>query len=1122
MNNMNRKLLAMLLCLVLLAGLFPAALAEEPEGTIAPVTGEESARIEPALDPAAEGDAPTSGSCGENLTWSLDADGTLTVSGTGPMMDYEWDYDKETETSPWYPRRYEIRKLVVERGVTSIGNEAFSNCRNLKEVQLPDSLTRIGEYALQNCPFEEIVLPDSITTLDSGAFVYCDKLTEIVLPEGISVISEQLFYDCPSLTWVTIPAGVTKIELQAFYDCAALVGIRFEGTKAQWNQIEGLASIDRILELQVICSDGEVDYSDTCGPDASWSFEESSGTLTISGTGALWDEGFPWSDLRDEIRRVVVEEGITALADNSSNLGPFQDCFNLTQVSLPEGLITLGWRCFQNCDSLAEVALPASLKNINQSAFGDCDNLLRLTVPESSESFAFVDGVLYSKDMTTLVLCPGGKSGEFTVLDSVTAFGWRPFWGCRKLTAVHIPDTVTDLGNNSFQYCVSLKEVNIPTGVIQLPISCFYGCSSLEEITVPANVTSLYGYTFYDCPALKRVSFLGSAPSMELPGTMFDDSVTASVYYPGDDSSWTAAFRNAQGGRVTWFEILFCQNFPEPAFRVWAEKNVDLNGDGSLTPEELAAVTRMDVSGLGLATLEELRQFPKLQELDCSNNALTELDLSGNPLLTELFCGDNELTSLELSACPELERLGCYHNALDTLELRFCPALAQAAAGKARTGSFGADVLLYGGSGDAYVLAVDRELSIQDPDALLPITEEFFPDPAFRSYVAENLDPNKDGFLSQAEQESVTEIECSGESWDALGEIRSLKGIEYYSKLIVLNCSYNHISRLDLRYNPELEVLHCNHNFELAFLDVSACPNLWELVAQYTAIGSIDVSKNASLSHLDVADCGLVELDVSHNPELEAIYCYTNYLRTLDLSHNPALRKLNCDDNKLASLDVNTNPSLESLYCAVNLLESLDVRTNPHLYELSCNYNSLQSLDLSANPNLRYLYCSGNDISQLDVSANPELIWLEADFNQLRSLDLSSNPKLDVLECCGNQIEILDLSLCPALVEAAGTVAIDLGEIYGSGVVGYGLYDGDRYHMILDGSTRLVTGVIPGDLDADGIVESDDLLRMRSYLAGALPTVNRKAADVTGDGKVDILDLVRLRKYLAGMDVPLG
>ena len=76
--------------------------------------------------------------------------------------------------------------------------------------------------------------------------------------------------------------------------------------------------------------------------------------------------------------------------------------------------------------------------------------------------------------------------------------------------------------------------------------------------------------------------------------------------------------------------------------------------------------------------------------------------------------------------------------------------------------------------------------------------------------------------------------------------------------------------------------------------------------------------------------------------------------------------------------------------------------------------------------------------------------------------------------------------------------------------------------MILDGSTRLVTSVIPGDLDADGIVESDDLLRLRSFLAGALPTVNRKAADVTGDGKVDILDLVRLRKYLAGMDVPLG
>ena len=596
---------------------------------------------------------------------------------------------------------------------------------------------------------------------------------------------------------------------------------------------------------------------------------------------------------------------------------------------------------------------------------------------------------------------------------------------------------------------------------------------------------------------------------------------------PRGDSSWTSERRSGLSSSITWIHALYRSAFPDPVFRAWVEGNADADWNGILTDAELDAVTQMDLGGMGISSLEGIQYFPQLQVLDCSNNALTELNLSGNPALTSVFCNDNALTSLHVSSCPDLERLACYHNALQTLELRFCPKLAEAAQGPARTGNFGSDVLFYGGSGTNYVLAVDRSLSFQNPDDSLPITEAFFPDPAFRSYVAENLDPNGDGFLSPDELVKVTSISCRGPGIDTPGEIRSLKGIEYFPKLSQLDCGYNQITELDLSHNRELEnlfcyhnklerlnvsgnallqVLYCNSNAELTSLDVSNCLELEWLVAEHTSIGSIDLSKNAKLYDLNVFNCGLRELDVSHNPELTSLSCYMNQLTSLDLSANPKLAQLLCDGNQLASLDLRSNPMLSWLRCGSNRLTELDLSRNPELIRIDCKFNELDRLDLKANPLVKELYCSGNRLTELDLSEVPEL---------------------EVLHCYGNRIGILDVSPCPTLAEAAGTERLSL-ENYGSGVVGYGAYkpysgsDYITYRLMTDGSTKLEAGVLPGDLNGNGTVEGDDLIQMRSFLIGTLSSVNRIAADVNGDGKVNIMDLIRLRKFLAGADVSLG
>lgn len=132
----------------------------------------------------------SNGTCGKNLTWTLDDEGTLTISGTGDMDNYSWQ--KET---PWQVRRDSIQEIIIEAGVTSIGREAFSNCKNLSAVKIPDGIISVGELAFNGCDsLTEIKIPDSVTHIGEGTFSNCRSLTEIKIPIGVTAI-EGYFYE---------------------------------------------------------------------------------------------------------------------------------------------------------------------------------------------------------------------------------------------------------------------------------------------------------------------------------------------------------------------------------------------------------------------------------------------------------------------------------------------------------------------------------------------------------------------------------------------------------------------------------------------------------------------------------------------------------------------------------------------------------------------------------------------------------------------------------------------------------------------------------------------------------------------------------------------------------------
>ena len=208
-----------------------------------------------------------SGKCGDSAAWKLDAEGTLTISGTGRMYDYEWPADRGGTTPPWLANKYRdsIRALRVEQGITYIGRCAFDSCGNLSDVTLPTSLRIIGQCAFNDCTaLRSIQLPEGLTTIKEDAFkaaglvsitfpstlrelrncafMNCEKLQSLRLPEGLTTIGVWAFYCNPNISSIYIPASVTTIGEEAFIYYNNLATVRYGGSQSQWSAVSVAAN----------------------------------------------------------------------------------------------------------------------------------------------------------------------------------------------------------------------------------------------------------------------------------------------------------------------------------------------------------------------------------------------------------------------------------------------------------------------------------------------------------------------------------------------------------------------------------------------------------------------------------------------------------------------------------------------------------------------------------------------------------------------------------------------------------------------------------------------------------------------------------------------------------------
>ncbi len=253
---------------------------------------------------------------------------------------------------------------------------------------------------------------------------------------------------------------------------------------------------------------------------------------------------------------VIIPTKINGLTVTSIGDDAFYGCASLTSVTIPAGVTSIGEAAFYNCTSLINVAIPAGITNIGPVPFGGDTSLTAITVDTGNSFFSSTNGILFDKSQATLIQCPGGLRGNYTIPGSVTTIAYEAFYFCTNLTNVAIPASVTTIGQAAFYDCTSLINVAIDSGLTNIGSDAFEGCTSLSSVTIPGSVTSIGGYAFESCTSLTNVTIPAHVTSIgddaffdctSLINVVIPASVTSIGTAPfGGDTSLTAITVDAE------------------------------------------------------------------------------------------------------------------------------------------------------------------------------------------------------------------------------------------------------------------------------------------------------------------------------------------------------------------------------------------------------------------------------------------------------------------------------------------------------------------------------------------------------------------------------------------------
>lgn len=392
-----------------------------------------------------------------------------------------------------------VTAVVLEDGVTAIGNNAFQYCTNLPSVTLPDSLTSIGNDAFSGCRnLSSVTFPDGLISIGNSAFVGCTILETADLSQcadlasigdrafsgceklktdlsgctSLASIGAKAFNSCGELELTSLPAGVTSIGSSAFAYCHGIKEMDLSGctglTSLEEAVFQGCWGLKTFTPPDNLASIGDYAF-DSCG-----SLE----AANFSGCASL------------------VSVGNRA----------FQGCGKLTTVTLPDSVNSIGKSAFSGCGGLVHINISnTSVTQINSSTFRDCTALKTFVLPSGLNA---IGGNVFQG-------CTGLGDVNLSGYASMTAIGQQAFYNCTNLTSIHMPSSLTSIDYNAFKNCAALKDLDLShTDVASIGQEAFSNCTELQSVRLPDSLTSIETFAFWKCAALTSVTFAGNAPSL--------------------------------------------------------------------------------------------------------------------------------------------------------------------------------------------------------------------------------------------------------------------------------------------------------------------------------------------------------------------------------------------------------------------------------------------------------------------------------------------------------------------------------------------------------------------------------------------------------------------------------
>ncbi|MGM9595314.1 MAG: leucine-rich repeat protein, partial [Oscillospiraceae bacterium] len=385
-----------------------------------------------------------------------------------------------------------LESIELPYTITKIGQGAFYNSKNLTSVKLSESLTTICHKAFASCvKLEAIEMPDSVVKVESGAFAKCSSLASVKLSKALTQMDAHAFFDCDALTAIEIPKSLTKSDRAyiyeyaydyqngPFYGCDGLKDVTFEkGTSVI---PEGLFAHCPGLESVVVPN-----------------------TVTKLGWEAFYD--------CKNLKTVELKDGLQQI-DTSA----FNNCTSLAEISIPDTVSSMGTYVFERCSSLKMAKLPNIRDRIMAYTFENCTSLEKIVLPDTVteiQDHAFknctsLKDITWSKSINTIKDYAFENCDAITEVklsNSVTYIGAGVFYDCDGITSVSIPDSVTSVGVKLFYDCDALTDVKLGTGITTIPENTFNHCDALENIVIPRRVTTIGNYVFKDCVKFTEIT----------------------------------------------------------------------------------------------------------------------------------------------------------------------------------------------------------------------------------------------------------------------------------------------------------------------------------------------------------------------------------------------------------------------------------------------------------------------------------------------------------------------------------------------------------------------------------------------------------------------------------------